>query len=352
VGVYFAISSASSGGGTVPQNTQSPAQQGAAESQPQDGETVQQPGTTQGQDAAQEQGATASANQSGSARISSAPPNTIAVGRNFTVAIRNDGTIINAGHNRIVNYDLSNWVYVKTDGTHIYGLRENGRPAGRLEDAYVNAAVGYTTEWSELIAISSAFPSVNTHNTVVGGVQSDGTVVGLLNIEEWKNIIDVIVIADSGNRIIGLKSDGTIISRLDSALSDLEDELSTWTDIVAISSPFPAGLVGLKSNGTVVTTRVATERFDVSGWTDIIAISSSQFSIIGLRADGTVVAAGENHYGMLDVDGWTDIVAVAAADSFTVGLRADGTMVGVGDNSNGQLDFGDWTDIRTTAAGR
>ena len=44
--------------------------------------------------------------------------------------------------------------------------------------------------------------------------------------------------------------------------------------------------------------------------------------------------------------GWPDIVAVAAGDAYTVGLKADGTVVAVGDNEYGQREVSGWTDIR------
>ena len=37
-----------------------------------------------------------------------------------------------------------------------------------------------------------------------------------------------------------------------------------------------------------------------------------------------------------------DIVHVAAGQEHTVGLKADGTVVAVGNNEDGQCDVGDW----------
>jgi alpha-tubulin suppressor-like RCC1 family protein len=63
---------------------------------------------------------------------------------------------------------------------------------------------------------------------------------------------------------------------------------------------------------------------------------------VGLRADGTVVAAGDNDYGQCEVGDWTDIVAVAAGNYHTVGLRSDGTVVAMGMNLVGECEIGDW----------
>ena len=110
--------------------------------------------------------------------------------------------------------------------------------------------------------------------------------------------------------------------------------------------------VGLKADGTVVA--VGENDYgqcDVDGWTDIVAVSAGDFHTVGLKADGTVVAVGNNDHGQCDVDGWTDIVAVSAGDFHTVGLKADGTVVAVGNNDHGQCDVDGWTDIVAVSAG-
>ena len=56
--------------------------------------------------------------------------------------------------------------------------------------------------------------------------------------------------------------------------------------------------------------------------------ASSRFTV-GLKADGTVVATGDNAYGACDVSSWKDIVAISAEGWHTVGLKADGTVVAV-----------------------
>ena len=63
---------------------------------------------------------------------------------------------------------------------------------------------------------------------------------------------------------------------------------------------------------------------------------------VGLKADGTVVAMGDNGDGQCNVGNWTDIIQVAAGCLHTVGLKADGTVVAVGDNSFGQRNVSVW----------
>jgi alpha-tubulin suppressor-like RCC1 family protein len=72
---------------------------------------------------------------------------------------------------------------------------------------------------------------------------------------------------------------------------------------------------------------------------------------VGLKSDGTVVAAGYNYYGQCNVGNWTDITQVVTGVYHTVGLKSDGTVVAVGWNDYGQCDVGSWTDITQVAAG-
>ncbi|MCI6434583.1 MAG: TIR domain-containing protein [Clostridiales bacterium] len=110
--------------------------------------------------------------------------------------------------------------------------------------------------------------------------------------------------------------------------------------------------VGLKADGTVVATGDnAYGACNVSGWKDIVAISAGSDYTVGLKADGTVVAVGWNEYGQCDVSGWKDIVAISAESFCTVGLKADGTVVAVGDNGFGRCDVSGWKDIVDISAG-
>ena len=109
--------------------------------------------------------------------------------------------------------------------------------------------------------------------------------------------------------------------------------------------------VGLKADGTVVA--VGDNHYgqcDIGGWTGIIQVAAGSHYTVGLRADGTVVAIGWNFQGQCNVGGWKDIIQVAAGVYHTVGLKSDGTVVAVGANAYGQCNVGGWTDIIQVAA--
>jgi len=80
-------------------------------------------------------------------------------------------------------------------------------------------------------------------------------------------------------------------------------------------------------------------------------ISVGSLNIFGLRADGTVVAIGDNKNGQCNTRSWRDIVAISTCGGHIVGLKADGTVVTVGNNKEGQCNTGSWRDIVAIAAG-
>ena len=129
--------------------------------------------------------------------------------------------------------------------------------------------------------------------------------------------------------------------------------LALW-DTIAARETLAAGYhhtIGLKADGTVAAVGDNEHgQCDVSDWADVVAVAAGGDHTVGLRADGTVAAVGDDEHGQCDVSGWRDIVAVAAGDWHTVGLKADGTVVAVGYNEDGQCDVSGWRDIVAVSA--
>ncbi len=111
--------------------------------------------------------------------------------------------------------------------------------------------------------------------------------------------------------------------------------------------------VGLKSDGTVVAAGVNNfGQCDVASWANIVQVAALGNLVLGLKSNGTVVATGFNNYGQCNVSGWTGIVQIAAEGSTAVGLKYDGTVVATGNNSSGQCNVSSWTGIKQiTGAG-
>lgn len=63
-------------------------------------------------------------------------------------------------------------------------------------------------------------------------------------------------------------------------------------------------------------------------------VSAGLFHTIGLRANGTLVAAGDNTYGQCNVSTWTGVTQIATGAFHTVGLKVNGRVVATGRNNS------------------
>ena len=59
----------------------------------------------------------------------------------------------------------------------------------------------------------------------------------------------------------------------------------------------------------------------------MVQLSVGRKHTVGLRADGTVAAVGDNFAGQCEVEGWSGIVSVAAGDSGTIGITDQGNVL-------------------------
>ena len=150
--------------------------------------------------------------------------------------------------------------------------------------------------------------------------------------------------------VFGLRTDGTVLT---AGLSPEDTAIiQQWSEITAIACG-DEHIVGLRADGTVVAWGSDWGRHygqcNVETWRDITAITCGAESTFGLRADGTVVAAGKNDSGECSVESWKDMIAVASDVCHTVGLRRDGTVAAAGYNKEGQCNVVEWEDISAIA---
>ena len=110
--------------------------------------------------------------------------------------------------------------------------------------------------------------------------------------------------------------------------------------------------LGLRQDGTVVAAGDNSKgQCDIEGWNEIEAIAAGLSHSVGLTRDGEVVATGDNELDQCDVAGWEDIVQISAGYGHTVGLKGDGTVVAAGYNGDGQCNVTKWRNIIAIAAG-
>lgn len=232
----------------------------------------------------------------------------------------------------------------------------SGHSAGVRSDGTV-VSVGYrcdVSDWEDITAVAAG-------RDYIVGLKADGSLVtrykgekkyyeGECDVSEWRNIV---AIAANWQHTVGLRSDGTVV-----AVGDRGCDTSEWSDIVAVAAG-NNNTVGLKSDGTVVATDCLFDWHEVHAWKDIVAVAAGYDYTVGLKSDGTVLVTkyeGTKDYNsQCGVHDWVDIVAIAAGWSHIVGLKCDGTVVaaqytGDKDDNVGQCDTAGWTDIVAIAA--
>ncbi len=125
---------------------------------------------------------------------------------------------------------------------------------------------------------------------------------------------------------------------------DKTTSISTWNNHT----------LGIKSDGTVIAAGSNENgRSDVGGYKDVVEVSAGYHHTVILKTDGTVDVIGSNGiFGPMNTDGWDYIVDIDAGAHHAVGLRSDGTVVAVAnlyDSTN--CNVGEWRDIVSVSAG-
>ena len=320
----------------------------------------------------------------------------VSAGGWLTLGLRSDGTVVATGLNGYGQCDVEDWkniVAVAAGDRHAVGLCSDGTvvTVGNNCDSQCDVS-----SWEDIISVSAG-------ESLTVGLRSDGTVVAIgLGLGQWDvGGQDIITVAAGGYHITSQRSDGTVVAAGDNSYGQCD--ISNWKNIrlpqemwtgyqaaqqlmdegkymqamrafsalyyrdsaekareseslyISNLPALAAGdvhTVGLRSDGSVVAAGSnAYAQCNVSSWTDIVAVAAGSYHTVGLHSDGTVVAAGQNSDGQCRVDNWTDIVAVAAGWAHTVGLRSNETVVAAGWNEYGQCGVDSWTDIVAVAAG-
>lgn len=199
-------------------------------------------------------------------------------------------------------------------------------------------------EWRDIVAVTGG-------NKSIIGLKSDGTVVSAgstknCNVSAWR---DIVAVSASTDHTLGLKADGTVVSATNSLVRALKTD--DWTDITAVTVG-NAHAVGIKNDRTVVACGINTNmQCNVSRWNDIVAVSAGALYTVGLKSDGTVVSAGMTIYQQQEMLKWKNIIAVSAGANHTAALSADGRVVAVGNNDCGQCNVSGWREIIAISVG-
>jgi hypothetical protein len=241
----------------------------------------------------------------------------VAVGRSHLVGLKSDGTVVAVGRNDEGQCEVSGWadiVQVAAGSSYTLGLQCNG----------TIVAAGHAPNldrWTDIVQIAAG------PNHVVG-LRSDGTVVAKYNNDYWRGVGDwmgITQVAPGWRHTVGLRSDGTVVAV--GYDYDGQCNVSDWTDIVQVTAS-SKHTVGLRSDGSVVAAGNDEHgQCDVGGWTDIVQVTTFWWTYtVGLKNDGTVVTTTPLPTAV-DVSDWDDIIRLGGGKDGIAGLKSDGTVV-------------------------
>ena len=145
---------------------------------------------------------------------------------------------------------------------------------------------------------------------------------------DWRDVREIWT--GNGVQVDALFENGDIL-RMD--YGDLMGQLEIDEDTQIFV--YNEDIIGLTKEGKVEILRMSdtsneSGKYQLEGWVDIVDIAIGATHTIGLKKDGTVVAAGSNHCGQCDVDEWKDIVAIDAIGQCAIGLTKDGNLLMAG----------------------
>nr|VFJ65600.1 MAG: Alpha-tubulin suppressor [Candidatus Kentron sp. DK] len=302
----------------------------------------------------------------------------VSAGYNFTAGLRNDGTVVaTPGWDARVNrhtgryMDATDWQNIEqiaTGWAHILGLTTEGTlvVAGNGDLYRERRPVGGSVTASDFAWIAGSMRGVSARD-IVRHLRKRGF------LDETGSLTAIAL--DSGSyRDLDLpynrRFQRYIFHILKRAVEfGYVDKIAQWNDGILNDgdSPFVMVAMGdrhfaaLRADGTVVASgddKRKKYHDGVETWENITRISAGVFHTVGLKGDGTIVATGKKGYRRADLDAWNASVAgggnpfiqVSAGYLQTVALRADGT-VAVSSRRETYDQVNNWTNIVEVSAG-
>ncbi len=100
-------------------------------------------------------------------------------------------------------------------------------------------------------------------------------------------------------------------------------------------------MLALRANGTVVAwgNNASGQTTIPVGLSGVVHIAAGQSHSVALLNTGRVIAWGDNSFGQLNVPNITNVVNISAGGYHTIALRSNGSVVGWGRNSDGQINL-------------
>jgi len=294
-------------------------------------------------------------------------------GRNFGMALKNDGTV---------------WSWGVNDSGQLGDGSQTNRttPVAVSFPAPVPTIVEISAGHYHALAIDS-LGQVWSWGRNTNGQLGDGTTQKRTSPVRVAGLTSVIFVAGGRDHSLALKSDGTVWAWGSNAFGQLGDNTTTrrltpvqvksvsganLTGVVQISAGREHSLAAV-SDGTVMAwgsnvygqvgdgTKVnRTRAVPVPGLTGVADVEAGAHHSLALLSNGTVAAWGRNYRGEIgdgttvssrpsptNVPGLTGVTSIAAGRDHNVVVLSDGSMRSWGYNAGGQLGDGSTTTRRS-----
>jgi PKD repeat protein len=274
----------------------------------------------------------------------------IAAGYDYSLAIKEDGSIVGWGNNQFGQADPpegNDYVALAVcvdGGHHGLALRADGSIAGWGDNQYGQAD---SPTGNDFITIAAG----RKHSLAL---KSDGSIIawgdngnGQINSPAGN---DFIAIASGTGHSIALKSDGSIVAW--GRNTQGQTDAPAGNDFVAIAAGGQFNLV-LKTDGSIVAWGGKNTYGQASppAGNDYVAVSAGRFHALALKSDGSITGWGYDQYGQTGPQAGNDFIKTACGGRHSLALKSDGTIVGFGLNEYGQLTPPGKDDIIDIAAG-
>lgn len=253
---------------------------------------------------------------------------------------------------------FSHEVVAMSDNDHVFAVLKDGTLGYgyRGDDNFLDLT-NKLSEWKNIIHISADYG-------IAAVVKEDGSVDCMSTrygdaakqkrkIKSWKNVVAVYVC--DGN-VIGLTASGSILA---TSNAPLYKEIKKWKNIIDLDhtdyeysnnydTTIERLICAVDTDGKCHSACSVSDLFKeecetINTWSDICNISVSGarhigLHIVGLKKDGTVVAAGTNHNGVCNVESWSNITYIHTNTTYTYGVNANGTVNIVGADAFSKKD--------------
>ena len=263
------------------------------------------------------------------------------------IVLRKDGTVISAGRQmppadgsdrtnmRVWNQSLRDiqQVGISEGGLVYYALDINGT---YHDFAFSSGMIGKNR--LRLVGGKTWVYGITTDNRLLTGDSEVSCKWVYPHKPGAEDISHVVSIEANPCRILLLTDDGKVFAAEDES-RDTEPDWADWTDVVSLeassaifsgSSEYHTAYAAVRRDGTVLAAPDELAAL-TGGWTDMAKVVIGGHWVLGLKQDGTVLAAGLAGKKPPDLSGWKDITDIGTGLDYCVGVRKDGTLIFAGD---------------------